>query len=163
MAASLVRRDPLFSLFGFDPFSVMDRVFDSSINRPLVRRSSMSAREAYAVRDKDDLLVHIDVPGVDPEFGIKVNVKDQMLTVQTTRTWALDTQNEDNKGSETATFATQLPRDLAQDAIEASIAHGVLTIRAKGAYQEVDDGRSFEVPVAIAEAESKPQLESSST
>lgn len=161
MAGVLARRDPFFSLFGADPFTLIDRVFEPGLNRPVLRRSTLSAREAYAVREKDDLLVNIDVPGVDPEFGIKVSVKDQTLTIHTTRTWAVEMQNEDR--NETATFSITLPREVEQDAVAASVAHGVLTVRVKGVYQEVADERSFEVPVAIAGAESKPELEASNS
>lgn len=169
MAGTLTRRDAFPSLFtsmlGGNPFEMMDRFFDSALplNRPLVRRSTWATREAYAVRDKDDLVLNIDVPGVDPEFGIKINVKDQTLTVHTTRTWALDQQDDSNRGSETSSFAIELPRPMNQDEIEAEVAHGVLTIRAKGAYQEIDDGSSFDVPISIGAGSKKPELEGASS
>lgn len=69
------------ALLRFDPFREIDRVLDQAMNQ--TRRPSFPM-DAY--RHGDTVVVHFDLPGVDPE-SIDLEYERQTLMVSAERTW----------------------------------------------------------------------------
>lgn len=68
-------------LLRFDPFREMDRVIDQAMQA--TRRPSFPM-DAY--RHGDTVVVHFDLPGVDPA-SIDIEYERQILTVRAERSW----------------------------------------------------------------------------
>lgn len=69
-------------LLRFDPFREMDRVIDQAM-QAATRRPSFPM-DAY--RHGDTVVVHFDLPGVDPA-SIDIEYERQILTVRAERSW----------------------------------------------------------------------------
>ena len=97
-------------------------------------RGMLRAPEADVVETRNDLLVVLDAPGLDPE-DIELSLENNVLTVSGERrsewgegegekqTWHLA---ERRYGKFSRSF--ELPRDVDQDRIEARFHNGVLTV-----------------------------------
>jgi HSP20 family protein len=112
-------------LMRFDPFRELDRLTQGSWGNG--RRLSMPM-DAY--RRGDQVVVHLDLPGVDPA-SIEVTVDNDVLTVKAERCWQAreDDQlmvSERPQGS----FTRQLflGEGLDRDRLEARYDNGVLTL-----------------------------------
>ena len=108
----------------FDPFREIDRLSQ------LWGQGRQAVMPLDAYRHGDQLVVHLDVPGVDPA-SIELTVEKNVLTVRAER------QAKAGEGSEwlvnerpQGSFSRQLFLGEALDAehIEASYDHGVLTV-----------------------------------
>lgn len=143
---SRARWQPFQDLGGDDPRNAEDRM-DPELN--LMR--SMLARELSRDRDRrgvepggrpawepaldisergDAYLVAVELPGVDPE-DLEVTFEDGMLTIQGERHFAHDSSERRfriERRYGTFRRAITLPADVVADAIEATIADGVLQI-----------------------------------
>jgi HSP20 family protein len=95
---------------------------------PGVARASVMAMDAY--RDGDRVIVHLDIPGIDPD-SIDLTVEKNVLSVTAERNW------EPSEGQEVLVserrhgrFTRQLflGDSLARDRVEASYDRGVLTL-----------------------------------
>ena len=112
-------------LMRFDPFRQLDRLSQElwGANR------SVLAMDAY--REGDHLVVHFDLPGVDPA-SIDLTVERNVLTVKAERAWQ-PKEGQEVVTSERAqgTFSRQLflGETLDTDRISADYDQGVLTIR----------------------------------
>ena len=139
-------------LLRFDPFRAFDRFPDA----PAGWRSSVMPMDAF--RRGDEVVVHLDLPGVDPDT-IDMTVERNVVTVSARREWqpAEGDQvlvSERPQGS----FSRQLflGEGLALDRVRADYDHGVLTItvpvadQAKPRKVEVGSGR-----VGAIEADSR--------
>ena len=111
-------------LMRFDPFREIDRLSQ------LWGQGRQAVMPLDAYRHGDQLVVHLDVPGVDPA-SIELTVEKNVLTVRAER------QAKAGEGSEwlvnerpQGSFSRQLFLGEALDAehIEASYDHGVLTV-----------------------------------
>jgi len=114
-------------LMRFDPFRELDRELDRLTASVWGRAPSMPM-DAY--RDGDRFVVHLDLPGIDPDT-VDVTVEKDVLTIAAERRWhrADDTQvlvSERPQGR----FTRQLflGDSLDTDRIEARYHDGVLTI-----------------------------------
>ncbi len=108
----------------FDPFADLDR-FSRDVWGV---KGSIMPVDAY--RQGDRFLIHLDLPGVDPD-SIDVTVERNELTVSATREWKPEEGaeiliNERPQGSITRRFS--LGDNLDTDKIEAGYDHGVLTL-----------------------------------
>jgi HSP20 family protein len=111
------------NLFDFPPFGFLEaaqRLFDSPV------RAAMKCEEFM---DGNQLVVRAELPGVDPESGIKVSVSDGVLTIQATRE---ERKEEKDVGSYRSEFSygemrrsLVLPQDTRADGITASYKDGV--------------------------------------
>ena len=116
-------------LLSNDPF----RDFDNLLGRLAASRSGtehvMMPMDAY--RRGDDLWIHVDLPGVDPD-SIDISIERNVMTVAAQRTWTA--LNDDH------TYLAERPRgsyrrqmhlgdSLDTDHIEADYHEGVLTVR----------------------------------
>ena len=93
---------------------------------------------AEVVKDGDDAVVRVELPGVDVAKDVNVEVDNGRLTIHGERR---DEHSEDNDGrvlrevrygSFRRSFA--LPSHVTADAVSASYDAGVLTVRVAGAY-----------------------------
>ena len=113
------------TLLRFDPFGDIDRMFDQAINQ---RRRPSFPMDAY--RSGDTVVVHFDLPGVDPA-SISLEYERQILSVSAEREWR-PVEGDQLLASERfhGTFQRQLllGDGLDADRMHASYEHGVLTV-----------------------------------
>jgi HSP20 family protein len=112
-------------LMRFDPFRDLDRLTQGSLGNGGRKWMPM---DAY--RRGDQVLVHIDVPGVDPA-SIEVTVEKDVLTVKAERCW--EPRDDDQiimSERPQGCFTRQLflGEGLDGDRIEARYDNGVLTL-----------------------------------
>ncbi len=82
------------------------------------------------VDDKDQLIVRLDVPGIDPK-DVQVNLQNDVLTVTGTRVAEIESEakvlmREQVYGGFTRTF--ELPYRVQVDKVKAQVRNGVMTI-----------------------------------
>jgi len=111
-------------LMRFDPFRELDRLAQPS----WPSRAPAMPLDAY--RDGDRFVIHVDLPGVDPD-SIDLTVEKNVLTVAAQRRWERAEEHqvlvqERPQGS----FSRQLflGEGLDPDGIEAGYDYGVLTV-----------------------------------
>lgn len=132
----------------FDPFSVlarMDREFDE-----LVRRGWTGAREAApamagfvpaveVVRDGSDVIVRVELPGVDVERDVTIEVDRGKLVISGERRDERSEQSEGvlvrelRYGQFRREFA--LPPGVSPEQVEATYDSGLLDVRVRGVVQ----------------------------
>ena len=148
-------------LMRFDPFRELDRLASG----PWGRSRPVMPMDAY--RNGDHLVVHFDLPGIDPD-SIDLTVEKNVLTVTAERHTAHQ-EGEDVLVSER--FDGQYSRQLFlgdaldPDGIQANYEHGVLTVtipvaqQAKARKVEVTTGKGSAVsagePTAIDAGDSQ--------
>jgi HSP20 family protein len=112
-------------LIRFDPFREFDRVFDQALNQA---RQPSFPMDAY--RSGDTIVVHFDLPGVDPS-SIDLEYEGQTLTVSAQRTWQ-PTEGDQLLAAERVhgRFQRQilLGEGLDAEGLKANYEHGVLTV-----------------------------------
>lgn len=112
-------------LLRFDPFREMDRVIDQAMQA--TRRPSFPM-DAY--RHGDTVVVHFDLPGVDPA-SIDIEYERQILTVRAERSWR-PVEGDEVLAAERVhgKFTRQLllGDGLDTERLHASYENGVLTI-----------------------------------
>lgn len=113
-------------LMRFDPFADIERVTRQLWDSP--RRNYYMPADAY--RRDDRFMLHVDLPGVDPD-SIDVSVEKDTLTISAERSWERGSEDtvilaERPMGSYSRQFF--LGESLDTDNIEAGYDHGVLTI-----------------------------------
>ena len=115
-------------LMRFDPFREVDSLSQALANAPGVARANVMAMDAY--RDGDRVVIHLDLPGIDPDT-IDLTVEKNVLTITAERGW------EPREGQEMLVserrqgrFTRQLflGESLDADRIDASYDRGVLTV-----------------------------------
>jgi HSP20 family protein len=114
-------------LMRFDPFRDLDAL-TQALAAPGVIRSTAMAMDAY--RDGDRLVVHLDLPGVDPD-SIDLTVDNNVLTVTAERVWPPSEDQEmivSERRQGRFTRQLFLGDSLDADHIEASYDRGVLTL-----------------------------------
>lgn len=128
------------SLTRLDPFSLIDDVFRQA-RAPLTDQAQRSSGFVPAIdahRDGDDLVAAIDLPGIDPENDVDVELSNsgRTLTVSGERRSQREAEGlrEVRYGSFSRTV--NLPEEVSQDAISAAYDAGVLTVRVAGIYAE---------------------------
>jgi HSP20 family protein len=127
--STLVPRGPRF----VDPFAVADALF----RRPVPsRRPAFYAPTTDVVRDGDDAVVRLELPGVDVAKDVTVDVDGHRLVVRGERRDEDSGEGwrESRHGSFRRSFT--LPQHVDADAVTASYDAGVLTLRVVGAHAE---------------------------
>ncbi len=136
-------------LMRFDPFRDLDRLASQMMQDTRVPRSM--PMDAY--RHEDEFLIHLDIPGVDPE-AIDLTVEDNVLTVTVRRTFDR-TESDELVVSERpqGVFSRQvfLGDGLDTDHVEAAYDHGVLIVRVP----VLESAKPRKVPVSIASGDNK--------
>lgn len=116
------------SVLRFDPF----RDFDRQLAEQMAGlRAAPRSVPMDAYRRKDQFVIHLDLPGVDPD-AIELTVEQNVLTIKAERRFELEEGDElviseRPQGS----YARQLlvGESLDTDRLEADYDHGVLTLR----------------------------------
>lgn len=114
-------------LLRHDPFSELERMADDLFGN----RSASSFTPLDAYRREEEVVVHADLPGVDPD-SIDVTVERNALTIRAERTW--DAREGDRlfireRPQGTVTRRIYLGDALDTEKIDADYTHGVLTLR----------------------------------
>ncbi len=110
-------------LMRFDPFRDIDRMTDQ------LSRQARSLLAMDAVRDENEVVVYIDVPGVDND-DIDVSVEKNELTVTVERRWGDDGKQVLSTERPQGAFSRRimLSDALDLDRLAATTSNGVLTI-----------------------------------
>ncbi|MEJ2869453.1 Hsp20/alpha crystallin family protein [Actinomycetospora sp. OC33-EN08] len=118
----------------FAPFRVADALARGSFGTPRQSESASYVPAADVVRDGDDAVVRVELPGVDVASDVTVEVVEHRLVVAGERREdrAGDGFRESRRGSFRRSFS--LPRHVEADAVSASYDAGVLTVRVAGAH-----------------------------
>lgn len=138
-----------------DPFTFVDDVFRSF--RPLFddHQSSGFVPAVETYRDGDDLLMKVDLPGIDPAKDVDLELNGNVLTVSGERR----TENRSHGFREVryGTFSRSIsvPSEVAADDVSAEYDAGVLTVRVSGAYKG-----STATKIKIGNGGSKTAIES---
>lgn len=137
-----------------DPFTFVDDVFRSF--RPLFDdRQSGFVPAVETRRDGDDLLVKVDLPGIDPAKDVDVELNRNMLTISGERR----TENESDGFHEVRygkfSRSITVPGEINADAISADYDAGVLTVRVAGAYTS-----STATKIKVTSGDTKAAIES---
>ena len=135
------------NLVHWDPIRDFENLFRAGSVVPGIRERASSWTPAIDVRELGDAYrVDVELPAVSPE-DVEVNCKDGLLTISGERKYERENDDERVHRSERlyGRFARsfRLPNDADQDAIEATAAHGVVTISV--AKRENARARSIEV------------------
>ena len=111
-------------LMRFDPFRDIDRMTEQ------ISRQSRSLLAMDAVRDDDEVVVYIDVPGVGAD-DIDVSVEKNELTVAVERRWTGEGKQVLSSERPQGSFSRRimLSDALDLDRLSASTSDGVLIIR----------------------------------
>jgi HSP20 family protein len=125
----------------FEPFSELDRAFSALWSQ------TSSAIPMDAVRREHDVVVHLDLPGVDPA-SIDLTIEGRQLTLRAERQFALAEgedliTNERRHGSMTRVL--HLSDKLDASRVEADYRDGVLTLAIP--YSETAKPRKVEIGV----------------
>ena len=136
------------SLMSWDPFTTMsrlDRDFDDLVRRtwggPRAKTSAGFVPPVEMLTDGADVLVRLELPGIDADNDLDVEVEDGRLTVSGRREETVEEASDDRKvlvrehryGSFRRDFA--LPSGVSGDDIEATYDQGILEIRISGLAQ----------------------------
>lgn len=145
-----------------DPFAEFDALVRHAFG-PGARRSAPGAPAPFApaaeiVRDGDDAVLRLEVPGVDVERDVTVEVDDGTLVVRGERR---DERAEDADGRTLREVrygafrrAFRLPRHVGAEAVSATYDAGVLTVRVVGAHS---GGGAARIAVTAAPAAVRAQ------
>jgi HSP20 family protein len=106
---------------------------------------------AEVARDGDDAVVRLELPGVDVDKDVKVDVHNGQLVVHGERR---DEHTDDKNGRTVRELrygsfrrSFTLPAHVDSDAITASYNGGVLTVRVTGAYQDQSADGAKRIPI----------------
>lgn len=156
----------------FDPFTVlarMDREFDE-----LVRRGWAGSREKSAamagfvpavevIQDGADVVVRVELPGVDVERDVAIEVDRGKLVISGERR---DERNEQTEGVlvrelRYGQFRREfaLPPGVSPEQVEATYEAGLLDVRVRGVVQP--EPASVRVPITTARGETRKVVEGS--
>ena len=142
-----------------DPFAEFDAVVRRSFG-PVATRATTFTPAAEVARDGDDAVVRLEVPGVDAEKDVTVEVVAGQLVVRgerkDERTEERDGRSfsEVRYGSFRRTF--RLPKHVGADAVTASYDQGVLSVRVAGAHAAPAQPESRRIAVTTAPAVEAP-------
>jgi HSP20 family protein len=114
-------------LVRFDPFREFDRITEQ-FDQMWRRAASAVPMDAY--RHGNEVVLRLDLPGVDPD-NIDVTVERDVLTVSASREWDRNEGDEvlaAERSQGTYTRRVLLGDNVDTSKLEASYEHGVLTI-----------------------------------
>lgn len=159
MSTLSVYRSPLRSRIAHrDPFTE----FDALVRQAFGGTSAGPAATGFTpaaeiVRDGDDAVVRLEIPGVDVEKDVTVELTDGRLVIhgerrdEHTEQRAGSTVREVRYGSFRRSFG--LPKTVTADDISAAYDAGILSVRVAGAYAGPSTTR-----IAVAQAETPAQV-----
>jgi HSP20 family molecular chaperone IbpA len=121
-----------------DPFAEFDALFRDTFANRLSARSAEFTPAAEILRDGEDAVVRVELPGVDVKDDVTVEVDGDQLVIRGERR---DERAEEKEGRTLREFrygafqrSFTLPKHVTADAISASYDAGVLSVRVADAY-----------------------------
>jgi HSP20 family molecular chaperone IbpA len=140
-----------------DPFAEFDALVRQAFGPAPTRRSGF-VPAAEVARDGDDAVVRVELPGLDVEKDVTVEVDRGQLVVRGERRDER-TEEKDGRSLREVRYGTfrrsfALPQHVTADAISASYDAGVLSVRVTGAYAGTAATR-----IAVASAADAPAIE----
>ncbi|MCX2732455.1 Hsp20/alpha crystallin family protein [Saccharopolyspora sp. NFXS83] len=134
---------------GWDAFTGLDREFDQLIRGAFAGRGGSGqafAPAADVLRDGSDLVFRLDLPGVDVEQDVAVEVADGTLAISGSRATRAEAPAEGDEEAPRAlvrelrggSFSRRfrLPKGVTGDQVEADYDRGVLEVRVRGALEQ---------------------------
>jgi HSP20 family protein len=124
------------------------------LRRPFAPISDVFAREG-------DLVVRVELPGVDPTKDVSITIEDDVLVVKGERSSEEEVKEKDYYRMESSFGAFErrlpIPENVDEDEIVASYADGVLEVVIPGAVPKVEETEETEpakktVPIKTAKA-----------
>ena len=160
------RRDP-FAEFdalvrrSFGPVATRPAATRPADSGPAETRATSFTPAAEVTRDGDDAVVRLEVPGVDVENDVTVEVVEGRLVVSGERK---DERTEEHTGRRFSEVrygsfrrAFRLPAHVAADAVSATYDAGVLSVRVAGAYAAPQRPEGRRIAVTTAPAAEAPR------
>ncbi len=153
----------------FDPFTVlarMDREFDELVRRGWANREKPSAMAGFVpavevVQDGQDVVVRVELPGVDVERDVAIEVDKGKLIITGERR---DERSEETQGVlvrelRYGQFRREfaLPPGVSPEQVEATYDSGLLDVRVRGVAQP--EPATVRVPIATGRSESPRVVE----
>src|ERR1051326_8556964 len=94
----------------------------------------------------DDLVVRVELPGIDPDTDVAITVEDGQLVVKRRRTTTQEVADQDyyRRGVWYGSFERRLPLpdDITEDEVEATYDRGMLEVTVHGAAAPVEGPKS---------------------
>lgn len=140
-----------------DPFADFDEAVNAIVRRTFVPSTRGFVPAADLDRDGDDAVLRLELPGLDAEKDVTVEVDKGRLTVKGERRSERNEENggrsfrEVRYGSFQRSFG--LPEHVTGDAVTADYDAGVLTVRVAGAYATPESAKQ-RIAVSTAKAPS---------
>lgn len=131
-----------------DPFAEFDALVRRTFG-PGANRSPGFTPAAEVTRDGDDAVISVELPGVDAERDVAVEVTGEQLSIRGERKDQYSEQRDGRSvrevryGSFRRSFT--LPKHVRADAVTASYEAGFLRIRVPGAYIQPEGARRIPV------------------
>ena len=139
-----------------DPFAEFDAIVRRAFNP-----AAGFTPSAEIVRDGDDAVVRLELPGIDVEKDVTVEIKDSALVVRGERRDERAQERDGRSLREVRYGAFRrsfgLPAHVTADAVAATYDAGVLTVRVSGVYADTTARRipvTAAAPAAVATPES---------
>lgn len=134
----------------------MQEMFDKFTSRPWFEGFSWKpSTDVY--RDEGELVVRAEIPGIDPEKGLKVEVEGNVLHIEGEKKEEKEVE-EDNRFVRECHYGSfrrdvLLPEGVTDDDIRATFDNGVLTVRVAVPVEEPEEAapKAVKIPVAIPE------------
>lgn len=156
----------------FDPFTVlsrMDREFDELVRRGFPGRERRGTMAGFVpavevVRDGEDVVVRVELPGVDVERDVAIEVEGGKLVISGERKDERQEQAEGvlvrelRYGQFRREFA--LPPGVSPEQVEASYDAGLLDVRVRGVVQP--EPSTVRVPITTRRGGERTAVEGSS-
>ena len=131
-----------------DPFAEFDTLVRRAFG-PGTAHPSGFTPAAEVVRDGDDAVISVELPGVDAEQDVTVEVTGDRLTIRGERKDQYSEQRDGRTLREVrySSFnrSFTLPRHVRADAVSASYDAGVLRVRVTSAHARPDDAQRIPV------------------
>jgi HSP20 family protein len=162
--------------YRWDPFATLsrfDRDFDDLVRRtwpaPRTRvvRSARTGATGFVppvelVRDGSDVVVRVELPGIDIDKDVAVEVERGRLVIRGERRNERTNEHGNNTNGvlvrevRYGTFRREfaLPQGVSADAVDASYDAGVLEVRVRGVVQEVESAKRIPVTATATPIES---------
>jgi len=146
MMAMQRRIDDLFRTYLGPRARVTFPALPDGVQRPFVPVCDVFAREG-------DLVVRVELPGIDPTTDVKVTVEDDVLIVHGERSFSHEVNEKDYYRMESAFGAFErrlpIPRGVDEDAIVGTYTDGVLEIVLPGAATLLEEPEEPEPVVKV--------------
>src|SRR3954469_1259737 len=139
-----------------DPFAEFDALVRSAFGPAPVQRASFSPA-AEVTRDGNDAIVRLEIPGVDVEKDVTIEIDHSRLVVRGERRDER-TENERGRSLREVRYGSfrrsfQLPEHVDADAVTATYDAGVLGARVAGAFARAEPRR-----IAVTTGGTKTEL-----